>query len=88
MPQAPTASGTAVAVATSSASGTIPLRVSFTAAGSTGSDGSIVSYVWSFGDGSAPTTGVTTSHVFSSVGTFRVTVRVPLAVTDNSLAVG
>ena len=71
---------TAVAAATSAASGAAPLTVSFSAAGSSDSDGTIASYVWTFGDGTPTATGVTTSHVFSTVGTFSVTVRV----TDNS----
>jgi hypothetical protein len=44
------------------------------------SHGTIVSYVWSFGDSTPTATGVTISHVFSALGTFDVTV----VVTDNS----
>jgi PKD repeat protein len=60
-------------------SGTVPLTVNFSAAGSTDADGSIVSYAWSFGDGSSAS-GVTASHVYNSAGSFTAT----LTVTDNS----
>jgi PKD repeat protein len=51
--------------------------VSFSAAGSTDSYGlgAIATYVWSFGDGTTGT-GVNTTHLFSAVGTFNVTVLV------------
>ena len=42
----------------------------FDASGST-DDGSIASYAWDFGDGTTGT-GVTTTHVFSSAGTYQV----------------
>jgi PKD repeat protein len=68
---------TAVATNTSTTCGTTPLTVSFSAAGSTDSDGgTIASHVWSFGDGTPSGTGMTTSHVFRNVGTFNVTVLV------------
>jgi PKD repeat protein len=70
----------AAILATTATTGYAPLTVSFSAAGSTDSDGTIVSYSWTFGDGTPAGTGVTTSHTFTTVGTFSVTVRV----TDNS----
>ncbi len=44
--------------------------VVFNASGSRDSDGSIASYVWDFGDGSAPqtVTGPTVAHVFPDTG--------------------
>ncbi|MFC2077667.1 PKD domain-containing protein [Candidatus Bipolaricaulota bacterium] len=60
------------------ASGEAPLAVFFDAADSIDSDGSIVSYAWTFGDGSAGT-GMTTTHVYTTAGTFEAT----LTVTDN-----
>jgi PKD repeat protein len=48
------------------------------------SDGSVVSYVWNFGDGTANASGTSVSHVFTAVGTY--TVR--LTVTDNLGATG
>lgn len=53
--------------------------VDFNASGSYDTDGSVVSYVWDFGDGTTGS-GVTTSHVYPYEGTFTVT----LTVTDNS----
>lgn len=59
-------------------SGEAPLTVTFSSSGST-DDGTIVSYSWNFGDGSAVSTSENPSHVFSSAGAFNVT----LTVTDN-----
>ena len=52
-------------------SGGAPLSVSFNASGSYDSDGSIVSYQWTFGDGDHGA-GVTVNHVFSSPGIYTV----------------
>lgn len=57
------------------------LSCSFNGAGSTDSDGSIVSYAWNFGDGSSGS-GVSTSHSYAAGGTFNVT----LTVTDDDNA--
>lgn len=54
------------------------LSVSFDASSSTDSDGSISSYVWSFGDGSSGS-GITVIHTYATAGSFTVT----LTVTDN-----
>jgi PKD repeat protein len=59
-------------------SGTAPLPVSFSAAGSSDPDGSIASYAWNFGNGSTGT-GATTSHTYASAGSYTAT----LTVTDN-----
>jgi len=57
--------------------------VSFDGSGSDDPDGTIVSYNWDFGDG-ATGIGVTTTHVYSTAGTYTVT----LAVTDDKGATG
>lgn len=72
--QPPVASVTATPV-----SGTVPLTVSFSAAGSSDPDGSIVAYAWAFGDGSTGS-GITTSHTYVTAGSFTAT----LQVTDSS----
>lgn len=54
------------------------LSCSFDGNGSSDSDGSIVDFAWSFGDG-ANASGATTSHTYGSAGTFNVT----LTVTDD-----
>lgn len=59
-------------------SGTAPLSVSFSAAGSYDPDGTIASYHWDFGDGTTGS-GVTANHTYITSGTFQVT----LTVTDN-----
>jgi len=56
-------------------SGPTPLNVSFNAAASRDSDGTIVSYEWSFGDGGSAT-GVTTSHTYQNAGTYTAVLRV------------
>jgi len=67
---------TAVVTANPTA-GPSPLTVAFDASGSTDS-GAIVTYAWSFGDGTTGT-GVTTSHTYTLVGSFTAVVTV----TDN-----
>lgn len=64
-------------------SGTFPLTVSFDGSCSTDSDGTIASYVWSFGDGSAGS-GKSVSHTFTTAAEFIVT----LQVTDDQGATG
>src|SRR5438876_5393163 len=71
--QAPVASAAATPT-----SGVAPLVVSFSSAGSSDSDGSIVSYGWAFGDGITSTLQ-NPSHSYSSKGNYTAT----LVVTDN-----
>ena len=73
---------TAVASATPS-SGTAPLNVAFSAAGSSDPEGSIASYQWAFGDGTTGS-GPTPTKVYSSAGSFTAT----LTVTDSQGASG
>ena len=56
--------------------------VSFDGGGSTDSDGSVVAYEWTFGDGSSAT-GVAPTHTYLADGTFDVT----LTVTDDGGAI-
>jgi PKD repeat protein len=56
-------------------SGEAPLTVAFSGSGST-DDGTISSYAWNFGDGSAVSADPTPSHIFSSAGTYTVTLTV------------
>ena len=64
-------------------SGSLPLVVSLDGSQSSDSDGVIASYVWSFGDGSMPVTGMTLSHTYTTAGIFTAT----LTVTDDKGAV-
>ena len=57
-------------------SGTAPLTVSFDASASTDPDGSIASYTWDFGDGSAPASGVQVSHTYTALGNLNVRLTV------------
>ena len=73
---------TAVATATPT-TGTTPLLVTFDASTSSDSDGSIASYVWTFGDGSTAT-GKTVTHTYTAAATYSA----KLEVTDNQGATG
>lgn len=67
------------AVTATPVSGTVPLTVGFSAAGSSDADGSIVAYDWTFGDGSTGS-GATVSHTYGTAGSFTATLKV----TDDS----
>lgn len=56
--------------------GTVPLTVNFSSAGSSDPDGSIVAYEWTFGDGSAPASGPSASHVYTTAGSFTAQLKV------------
>jgi len=60
-------------------SGVAPLTITASTAGSTDPDGNIVSTVISFGDGSPTVSGITTTHTYTTAGTYNVTATV----TDN-----
>jgi PKD repeat protein len=60
-------------------SGSLPLLVSGDGSRSSDDDGTITNYVWNFSDGSAPTSGVLVSHLFTNSGSFSVA----LTVTDD-----
>ena len=60
------------------------LSVAVNGSGSTDSDGSIVSYAWTFGDGGTATGAIPAAHVYATGGTYPVT----LTVTDDDGGVG
>ena len=73
-----TSSGNLKPLATVSAdplTGDAPLTVQFDAAASTDSDGQIVSYTWSFGDG-ATAKGATVTHTYLQAGIYTASVTV------------
>ena len=55
--------------------GVAPLVVAFDGSGSKDTDGSIKSYLWSFGDGTTAT-GSTTEHTFTEIATYTVSLQV------------
>ena len=73
--EGPTAAFSALTAAPASG-----VPVEFDAAASSDPDGSITAYEWQFGDGSAPGSGSTPSHVFTAPGNYTVA----LSVTDSS----
>jgi len=60
-------------------SGPIPLSVAFSGTGSTDPDGTVVGYLWDFGDGQL-STQPSPNHTYTSAATYTVT----LTVTDNA----
>jgi PKD repeat protein len=76
-PQPPTA-----VISANPISGTAPLTVSFSAAGSTDPDNDIASYAWDFGDG-ATGSGITASRTYVNSGASAITRTVTLTVTDS-----
>lgn len=70
--------------------GTSPLSVSFDATASEDTDGTIVSYIWDFGDGQTDSTTALTTHVYvvqseSRVFTAILTVEDDLGATDTAV---
>jgi PKD repeat protein len=65
-------------------SGVAPLSVVFSSAGSNDPDGSITSYSWNFGDGSALSGSASPVHVYQTAGNYTAV----LTVTDNRGATG
>ncbi|MFZ4668795.1 MAG: PKD domain-containing protein [Microthrixaceae bacterium] len=63
--------------------GEFPLAVSFDAGASSDSDGTIVDYAWTFGDGTSAS-GVTAEHTYTAIGTYTAT----LFVTDDDGSIG
>jgi len=60
------------------------LTVSFDGSTSTDPDGTVASYSWDFGDGSAAGTGAKPQHIYAAAGTYQA----KLTVTDNQGGVG
>jgi len=59
--------------------GPAPLTVTFDGSSSNDADGTIVTYSWSFGDGTADAVGSRSDHIFTASGSFSAA----LTVTDN-----
>lgn len=89
-------------ISSSAAAGASPLQVSFDGSGSTAANknkGTIVSYLWNFGDG-ATATGAQTTHTFTTAGTYAAvltitdgnrlqgTATTPIVVTTGTAAAG
>lgn len=76
---APANKAPSVMISASALSGIAPLPVVFSSAGSADPDGSIVSYAWTFGDGTT-STAASPSKTYMSAGNYTAT----LTVTDNA----
>jgi PKD repeat protein len=66
-------------------SGTVPLTVSFSSAGSYDPEGATLSYSWTFGDGST-STAINPSHTYGVAGTYRAQLQVSDGVNTSSSA--
>ena len=69
--QVPTAVATGTPV-----SGDVPLYVVFNGSGSTGSDGTISTYAWDFGDGSVISSLQNPTHTYTTAGIYMTTLTV------------
>lgn len=69
-----------VAASVTPSTGKIPLAVAFSSAGSSDSDGTIDSYVWDFGDGSALSYEANPSYTYAAPGVYTAT----LTIRDNN----
>jgi PKD repeat protein len=76
--QSAPALGPQASLSVSTNSGVIPLTVNFSAAGSTDAKGTITSYSFDFGDGSASVSGssANVSHLYTAAGNFQASVTV------------
>lgn len=63
------------AISASATSGPAPLTVNLSGAGSSDASGSIASYEWNFGDGSALASGASVSHTYNA-GSFNTSLKV------------
>ncbi|MCE9518325.1 MAG: PKD domain-containing protein [Verrucomicrobia bacterium] len=70
---------TAVASNSAPLTGYAPLAVNFSSVGSSDPDGTVASYSWNFGDGTALSTLANPAHSYAAAGTFNAT----LVVKDN-----
>ena len=61
-------------------SGLVPLTIAVDGRASVDPDGTISTYAWDFGDGSAAASGATAAHDYAAVGHYTITLRV----TDNA----
>lgn len=76
------------AIVADRAYGSNPLTVQFDASGSADREGPIVSYLWDFGDGSLPGSGLRPSHTFTAASAAPESFTVRLTVTDAAGATG
>lgn len=56
--------------------GTAPLKVSFSGGKSRDSDGSVIEYIWDFGDGSTSEKAKTATHTYEELGAYSVSLTV------------
>ncbi|MCI5209432.1 MAG: PKD domain-containing protein, partial [Candidatus Electrothrix sp. ATG2] len=63
-------------IGSSARTGIAPHTVSFTGSDSYDSEGPIIDYLWSFGDGSPTATGSTASHQYTVEGTYSASLKV------------
>lgn len=75
-PAAATTAMPSAAISTSATTGPAPLTVSFSGTGSSDPSGTLASYAWDFGDGSAIVSGATASHSYTAPGTYSATLKV------------
>jgi len=72
----PTNAAPVAAISTNTTTGPAPLTVDFSGSGSFDPEGTALTYLWDFGDGTATATTEDVTHTYNAANTYTVTLTV------------